>query len=192
MKHQICESRACPPSSKTRRLVIGIAAVAGAAVLAGCAVSVPSGIQPVTNFDVNKYAGKWYELARIDHRFERGLSNTTAQYKLNSDGTLEVTNRGYNAEKKIWKESVGKAKFLKDPKTAALKVSFFGPFYGGYNVVYLDEDYQTALVVGNDVKYFWLLSRTPSIGGERYDELLKKAGAMGVDLSQVMRVEQNK
>lgn len=190
MKHQICESHVCPGTSKRRWLIMGAVSAVGAAVLSGCAVSVPTGIQPVTNFDVNKYAGKWYELARIDHRFERGLSNTTAQYKLNSDGTVEVTNRGYNAEKKIWKESVGKAKFLKDPKTAALKVSFFGPFYGGYNVVYLDEDYQTALVIGNDVKYFWLLSRTPSIGNERYDELLKKAGAMGVDLSQVMRVEQ--
>ena len=188
MKHQICESRACPPSSKTRRLVIGIAAVAGAAVLAGCAVSVPSGIQPVTNFDVNKYAGKWYELARIDHRFERGLSNTTAQYKLNSDGTVEVTNRGYNAEKKIWKESVGKAKFLKDPKTAALKVSFFGPFYGGYNVVALDENYQWAMVVGSSRDYVWILSRTPTLPWHVREHLLERAQAVGVDSRRLLWV----
>lgn len=190
MKSQICKSHACKPGSKSSWLLLGATVAIGAAFVSGCAVSIPSGIQPVTNFDVNKYLGKWYELARIDHHFERGLSNTTAEYSLNDDGTVKVINRGYSVDKDIWKESAGKAKFLKDPKTAALKVSFFGPLYGGYNVVYLDESYQTALIIGDNVKYFWLLSRDLSISDERYDGLLKKAKGMGVDVSQVIRVTQ--
>lgn len=171
-------------------LLASLFAVGAVLLVSGCAVKVPQTITPVSSFDVKKYAGRWYELARIDHSFEKGLVNTSAEYSLNADGTVKVVNRGYNPEKKAWKESEGKAKFLGDPTVAALKVSFFGPFYGGYNVVDLDPDYQTALVIGNKLDYFWLLSRNKDLLPQQVEALLAKAKAMGVDMNQVIRVPQ--
>lgn len=159
-------------------------------MVAGCAVSVPAHIQPITNFDAAKYAGTWYEIARIDHRFEKGLINASASYALNADGTLKVINRGFDPETKAWKKVEGKARFLGDSRIAALKVSFFGPFYGGYNVVSLDEQYQTALVIGQDTRYFWLLSRHKTMPRDQLHRLLQKAQTMEVDLNKVILVEQ--
>ena len=155
-------------------------------VLAGCAVKVPKGVHPVTDFDAKRYMGDWYELARIDHRFEKGLTKVSANYSLNADGTVKVINRGYNAAKDEWRQVEGTARFLKGPSVAALKVSFFGPFYGGYNVVNLDENYQTALVVGESSDYFWLLSRKKKIPQDQLKSLLSKAQELGVDLSRVI------
>lgn len=176
--------------SGIRWLLPAAIAASAAVVLSGCAVKVPDNVQPVTNFDVNRYAGTWYELARIDHRFEKGLINTSAQYSLNPDGTVKVINRGFNPEKNAWKEATGTARFLGDPRTAALKVSFFGPFYGGYNVVRLSEDYKTALVVGPSMDYFWLLSREKTISQAQRTALLNEAARLGVDLNQVIDVPQ--
>lgn len=152
-----------------------------------CAVRVPAGIRPVEGFDAARYMGTWYELARIDHRFEQGLTNTSAQYSLNDDGSVRVVNRGLNARTGRWKQSEGRAKFLGDPTVAALKVSFFGPFYGGYNVVHLD-DYETAIVIGQNLSYFWLLSRHKKISDEKLNALLSMAQDMGVDTRQVLHV----
>ena len=167
-----------------------LALVAAALFVSGCAVRVPDNLQPVTNFDVKRYAGTWYELARIDHRFEKGLVKTSAQYSLNPDGTVKVVNRGFNPAKNEWKEAVGTARFLGDPQTAALKVSFFGPFYGGYNVVRLSDDYQTALVIGNTRDYFWLLSRQKTMPEAQKQALLAEAARLGVDLNKVIEVPQ--
>lgn len=166
------------------------AVTAGVAALYGCAVSVPKGIQPVTGFDAKRYMGTWYEQARIEHNFEKGLSQVTAQYSLNDDGTVTVVNRGYDAAKSEWRQATGKARFLSDSKVAALKVSFFGPFYGGYNVVSLDDQYQTSLVIGDSLDYFWLLSRSNSIPEQQFRQLLEKAQSLGVDLSKVQVVGQ--
>ena len=170
----------------TMALVITGAAVA----LPGCAVSVPQGVQPVSGFDAGKYMGTWYELARIDHRFEKGLTQVSATYSLNADGSVAVLNRGYDPAKQAWREAQGKARFLGQADEAALKVSFFGPFYGGYNVVSLDDQYQTALVIGSSTDYMWILSRSKTIPEAQRQALLQKAQALGVDLGQVMRVEQ--
>lgn len=181
-----------PSSTISRRSAIlraTLVASAVAVLATGCAVKVPSGIQPVQNFDAAKYMGQWYEIARIDQKFQKGLTKATAQYALNDDGTVKVINRGYNAEKQEWKDVEGKAKFVADPKVGALKVSFFGPFYGGYNVVDLDPDYQTSLVIGESTDYFWLLSRKPDLSKEQVDALLKKAERMGVDVSKVIQAQ---
>ena len=159
-------------------------------VLAGCAVTVPSGVRPVGGFDAKRYMGDWYELARIDNRFEKGLTKASANYSLNADGTVKVINRGYDAAKDEWRQVEGTARFLQESNVAALKVSFFGPFYGGYNVVSLDDDYQTALVVGGNSDYFWLLSRRKQIPKEELKALLDKAQGLGVDLSRVIIVNQ--
>lgn len=173
-----------------KTLAVGFAVAGSYALLSGCAVSVPKGIQPVENFDAKRYMGTWYELARIEHSFEKGLTQVSAQYSLNDDGTVAVVNRGYDASKKEWRQANGKAQFLSDPSVAALKVSFFGPFYGGYNVVSLDDQYQTSLVIGNSLNYFWLLSRSKSIPEQQFRRLLEKAQSLGVDLSQVQVVPQ--
>ncbi|UBQ43378.1 lipocalin family protein [Comamonas thiooxydans] len=144
----------------------------------------------MTGFDAKRYMGTWYELARIEHSFEKGLTQVSAQYSLNDDGTVAVVNRGYDASKKEWRQANGKAQFLGDPSIAALKVSFFGPFYGGYNVVGLDDQYQTSLVIGNSLDYFWLLSRSKIIPEQHFRRLLEKAQSLGVDLSQVQVVPQ--
>ena len=176
--------------SLIRTAALTVVAAAVTTALSGCAVAVPQGIEPVSGFDASRYMGTWYELARIDHRFEKGLSQVSAQYSLNDDGTVNVINRGYDAAKKEWRQANGKARFLGEPGIAALKVSFFGPFYGGYNVVSLDDDYQTSLVIGDSRDYFWLLSRSKTIPEQKFRQLLEKARSLGVDLSRVQVVAQ--
>ncbi|QNP50387.1 lipocalin family protein [Diaphorobacter aerolatus] len=143
---------------------------------------------PVNDFDAPEYMGHWYEIARIDHRFERGMTSTTAQYKLLDDGTVSIVNRGFDPARGTWKQSHAKAKFLGDSSVGSLKVSFFWPFQGGYNVVYVDADYSTAVVIGDDVKYFWILSRSPDMDDATYDRLLEVGRSNGVDVRKVLRV----
>jgi apolipoprotein D and lipocalin family protein len=117
------------------------------ALLAGCA-QIPDGVEAVGDFDAERYLGQWYEIARLDHRFERGLEKITATYTARDDGGIDVLNRGFDVAKGEWREARGRAKFAGSRDTAMLKVSFFGPFYGGYNVVDLDPEYQLALIAG--------------------------------------------
>ena len=177
-------------SALIRATAMALVITGTAVALPGCAVSVPPGVQPVSNFDASKYMGTWYELARIDHRFEKGLTQVTATYSLNADGSVTVLNRGYDPVKQQWREAQGKARFLRQADEAALKVSFFGPFYGGYNVVSLDDQYQTALVIGSSLDYMWILSRSKTIPETQRQALLEKAQTLGIDLAQVIRVEQ--
>ena len=95
--------------------------------ISGC-LGIPEGVNPVDNFDLSKYIGKWYEIARLDHSFERGLNNVTAEYSLRDDGGIKVLNRGYSAENDEWNEAEGKAYFVESENQGYLKVSFLGPF----------------------------------------------------------------
>lgn len=157
-------------------------------LLAGC-VGMPDHVRPVNNFKVEKYLGKWYEIARLDHSFERGLTRITADYSLRNDGGLKVINRGYSASDNKWQEAEGKAYFVGDPSQAYLKVSFFGPFYGSYIVFELDHDnYQYALVSGPDKSYFWLLAREPKIREDIKKVLIAKAASLGFDTSELIFV----
>lgn len=154
----------------------------------GC-VGIPADVQPVTNFQLEKYLGKWYEIARLDHSFERGLSRVTAEYSLRDDGGVKVINRGYAAEKARWQEAEGKAYFVQAPNVGYLKVSFFGPFYGSYIVFALDRThYQYALVSGPDKSYLWLLARTPSIDPQLQADLVAMAATLGFDTSKLIYV----
>lgn len=170
---------------------IGLAALAGAAIYATRNPRTPEGIHPVEGFDLDRYLGKWYELARIEHSFEKGLQRTQAEYSLNPDGSIQVINRGYDPKRGEWKVSHGKAKPTIAPDIAALKVSFFGPFYSGYHVVALDEKYQWAMVVGSSLDYFWLLSRTPSLPDGVEDRLMHQARMLGIDAQKVIWVHQD-
>jgi len=157
-------------------------------LLSGC-VSMPENVRPVNNFKVEKYLGKWYEIARLDHSFERGLTRITADYSMRSDGGLKIINRGYSASENKWQEAEGKAYFVSDPSLAYLKVSFFGPFYGAYIVFELDhENYQYSLVSGPDKSYFWILAREPKIREDIKQVLIAKAASLGFDTKKLIFV----
>lgn len=166
--------------------------LACAVALAGCSTTVPEGITAVTAFDATRYAGKWFEIARLDHSFERGLDNVSARYTLQLDGSVQVINRGFSREKNAWKEAEGIAKFTGDPRTASLKVSFFGPFYGGYHVVALDPAYRWAMVVGADRSYVWILARDKQLPADIRAQLLAKAQALGIAVDQLVWVDQSR
>lgn len=155
-------------------------------LLNGCSIKVPDDISPVKNLDLSRYLGEWYEVARIDNRFEKGLSKVTANYSLRDDGGVKVVNRGWNANNKKWKESIGKAYFVGFSNFGALKVSFFGPFYGGYNIIKLDDDYQYSLVVGPNKDYLWILSRTPTMPSELLNEYIDFASNYGFDRQRIL------
>jgi len=159
-----------------------------AVFITGC-TGIPEGVKPVDNFRLEKYLGKWYEIARLDHSFEEGLTRVTANYSLREDGGLTVINRGYSAKENKWKEAEGKAYFVKGSDQGYLKVSFFGPFYGAYIVFELDhENYQYSLVSGPDKSYLWLLARGPEIREEIKDILIERAKALGFDTAKLVYV----
>ncbi len=167
----------------------------GTIILAGVAImalkscrTIPSGAKAVKPFDKGKYLGKWYELARMDFRWERGLNNVTANYTLNRNGSIRVDNRGYDTSRQEWKQSIGKAKPVDDPKEGKLKVSFFGPFYSGYNVIAIDPGYRYALVAGKNLDYLWILSRETSIPADIRDRYLKMAQEIGYDTEKLIWV----
>ncbi|MCC8154529.1 MAG: lipocalin family protein [Tannerellaceae bacterium] len=168
-------------------LIIGgsLLALGTVAILASCK-TIPKGVTAVEAFNKDKYLGHWYEIARMDFHFEKNVINATADYSLNKDGSIKVVNRGYNTQKKEMVESEGKAKFVDEPTTGKLKVSFFGPFYSGYNVIAIDPNYQYALVAGKNRNYLWILSRTPNIPDEIKQEYLNKARSIGYDTSKLM------
>ncbi|KFD25058.1 lipocalin family protein [Yokenella regensburgei] len=175
------------------RLMPGIAMVVAALLLAACSSPIPpAGVTVVTPFNTQRYLGTWYEIARLDHSFESGLENVTATYSLRDDGGLNVLNKGYNPDRGMWQKTDGVAYFTGSTNVAALKVSFIGPFYGGYNVIGLDKNYQHALVCGPDRDYLWILARTPTISAEMKQVLLASATRQGFDVSKLIWVKQTR
>ena len=159
-------------------------------VLVGC-TGMPEGIKPVDNFNLDRYLGKWYEIARLDHSFERGLSQVTANYSLRDDGGIKVINSGFSEENQEWQTAEGKAYFVDDPKTGHLKVSFFGPFYGSYIIFKLDQTaYQYAYITSYNKEYLWLLARTPVVGNEVIEDFVQTAKANGFDTEKLIFVMQ--
>jgi len=160
-------------------------------MLGTACASIPKGAVAIQGFDYNKYLGKWYEIARMDFRFERNMNNTTAEYSLNPDGTIRVENRGYNYLTYKWEKAVGKARFRGASSIAELKVSFFGPFYAAYNVIMLDKDYKYALIAGKNLNYVWILSREKTIPDEIRTQYVSEAERLGFRTEDLIWVEQN-
>ena len=157
-------------------------------LLGGC-VGAPEHIQPVDGFELNKYLGTWYEIARLDHSFERGLEQVTANYSLRDDGGVKVINKGFNAIKNKWKQAEGKAYFVGEPDIGQLKVSFFGPFYGGYNIIELDKtNYQYSVVCAPNLSYLWILARDPQLDKAIVDKLVAKAKSLGFATDKLIYV----
>jgi len=162
------------------------------AALCGC-LGMPQNVQPVENFELERYLGKWYEIARLDHSFERGLSNVTATYSLRDDGGVRVVNRGYDESAAGWDEAVGKAYFVDDADVGRLKVSFFGPFYGGYNILELDmANYAYALVAGPDRSYLWILARDSNIDRALVDRLVATARSLDFPVDELIFVDHDR
>lgn len=154
--------------------------------------TIPKEATAIVPFIKENYLGKWYEIARLDFKYEKNLNNTTAEYSLNTNGTIKVDNRGFNTKDKKWAQAIGKAKFVKNDTIGMLKVSFFGPFYGGYNVIGINPDYKYALVAGSNLKYLWILSRNETIPDAIKNEYLDIAKKIGYTTSNLIWVEHNK
>lgn len=159
-------------------------------VLTSC-MGIPESVTPVNDFELDRYLGKWYEIARLDHSFERGLEQVSAEYSLRKGGGVIVKNRGYSPDKQVWKEATGKAFFVNDENKGYLKVSFFGPFYGSYIIFELDkEDYQYAFISGPNLKNLWFLSRTQAVEPAMIDHFVKNASELGFNTNDLIFVNQ--
>ena len=170
------------------KLFARIILVSSLVLAAGC-VSVPKvDNAPVVALDLNRYLGEWYEIARFDHSFERGVEQAKANYTLKDDGTIEVVNSGIKNGKP--KTAVGKGKKTDTP--ALLRVSFFGPFYADYRVMLIDKGYSHALVGSGSADYLWILSRTPELSETAKSELLAEARRRGYDTDKLIWVRQGK
>jgi apolipoprotein D and lipocalin family protein len=157
--------------------------------LFGCS-QIPKGVTAVKGFDVQRYMGTWYEIARLDHSFEKGLINVTATYTLKEDGSLRVVNRGFNPKQNRWKEANGRAHFVSGSDLGRLKVSFFGPFYGGYNILEIEEsNYSYALICGNNRSYLWILARQPKLSETVIASLTQKAKNLGFATDALIYVQ---
>lgn len=167
-------------------LLVAVLAVS----LTGCFTGVPEGLEPVQGFELDRYLGKWYEVYRLDHSFERDLTHVTATYSLNEDGSVKVRNSGRKpggTEDTI----IGRAEFQGDPSEGSLKVSFFGPFFGGYHIIALDEEnYQYAMVAGPTLDFLWILSRTPELDPDIAEALLIQAEESGFAVDDLIFVDQ--
>lgn len=146
--------------------------------LSSC-TGIPDGIQAVGNFQINRYLGTWYEIARLDHSFERGMNNISATYSTRADGGIDVLNRGFDPIKSEWREAHGRAFFIGNSDVASLKVSFFGPFYGGYHVFALDNEYRWAVISGPTREYLWILAREPVLSPDILASLVTRARQAG-------------
>ena len=180
--------------NRKSKVLTNLATIAIAMVILGLSscVSIPQGAKAVKPFDKQKYLGTWYEIARMDFKFERGLEQVSATYSLKDENTIRVDNKGYSTKDQQYKESIGKAKLVGDPLEGRLKVSFFGPFYGGYNVLAVDPDYRYALVAGNNLDYLWLLSREKTMPQQFKDKYLGIARSLGYRTEKLVWTKQNK
>ena len=159
--------------------------------VSGC-LKLPQDIEPVDGFELDRYLGKWYEIARLDHSFERGLANITAEYTSRDDGGVKVINKGFSMMENKWIEAEGKAYFVRNQHEGYLKVSFFGPFYGAYIVFDLDkENYQYAFVTSYDKSYLWLLARTPAVSDELINRFVQRSGELGFETDKLIFPGQN-
>ena len=163
--------------------------------LTACASEMPAGIQVVDGVNAQQYLGTWYEIARLDHSFERNLDQVTATYSLREDGGIKVLNRGFNTQKNEWSDAEGKAYFTEPVNKdgtymGKLKVSFFGPFYGPYHIIALDKTQYNYVMVTSGKDYLWILSRTPQLTYPIKQELMAQAKTLGYATENLIFVKQ--
>lgn len=174
-----------------KKSLIALSAVALGSVIYNYLKPVKSTVDVVRNFDINRYLGTWYEIARLDFKYEKNLRNVSAEYLLNEDGSIKVINQGIDQDTGELKQRTGKAKFVDSPTEGALKVSFFGPFYSGYNIVQINPNYEDVLVFGENLDYMWILSRSKELSTERRKLYLEYAIACGYITSNLVWTNQD-
>ncbi len=158
--------------------------------LTGGKATVPGKAKVIGDFDIKRYAGQWYEIARLDHSFESGLINASATYNLMDNGLIKILNQGYNPEKRMWRKAIGKAKFASRPQIGQLLVSFFGPYFTSYNIIELDKaDYNYALVCGSNLTFLWIIARQTSLPENITAQLVEKAKEAGFDTDKLVYVQ---
>ncbi|MEQ1528477.1 MAG: lipocalin family protein [Methylococcales bacterium] len=163
-----------------------------ALLLTGC-TGIPEGVSPVTDFQINRYLGTWYEIARLDHPFERGLNNISATYSLRDDGGIDVLNKGWSMADQNWSSAEGIGYFVEQPSVGMLKVSFFGPFYASYNIIELDKpDYRYAVVTGPDKSYLWILARDKQLPNKTLQTLITQAQQKGYATEKLIFVSHDR
>ena len=140
----------------------------------------------VKSVDLNRYLGSWYEIAKYDHVFERGLDYAMANYTLRDDGKIDVLNTGIKDGRA--KDAKGIAKLTNTP--GLFRVSFFGPFFGDYRIMMLDPDYQYALIGGSNENFLWILSRTPELDEATQALILAEADRRGYKTNRLIWVKQ--
>lgn len=172
-----------------KKILLRMFCLVSLATLNAC-TGLPKDIQPVNQFDLQRYLGNWYEIARLDHSFERGLTKISADYSVRDDGAVRVLNKGFSIKENEWNTAEGKAYFVDSETQGHLKVSFFGPFYGSYVVFKLDPDYQYAFITSYNKDYLWLLSRNPIVSDAIKDEFIETVTAKGFDVKSVIWVDQ--
>ncbi len=170
------------------KLTMVFSAVGAVFLLSACSGKATPVVSPIASLDAERYMGTWYEILRLPHRFEKNLTKVTAEYRLNEDGTVEVTNRGFNTVTGRWSTAIGLAKPVQQ-LPASFKVSFFWPFTGGYYIAELGPNYEYAVIVSDSHDYFWLLSRTPTLNQGLVDEVTAKAYNWGFDINALIQVK---
>jgi apolipoprotein D and lipocalin family protein len=184
MKNNMSFMKSC---SLKRTLVLLLSFLA----IGGC-TKVPEGLQPVQGFVPERFWGTWYEIARLDHGFERGMDNVTAEFSAEGEDGFKLVNRGYMVKSGQWREDTGKGAFVEGRDVGSLKVSYFGPFYGGYHIIDLDkEGYRYAMVAGPSRSILWILSRDRTMDDKTYSALVTKAIHWGFDIKKLILVNQN-
>lgn len=179
------------------KLIIILSLMCCTSWMSGCSrpASVEANQAVIKRFDPTQYMGTWYEIARLDNRFEKGLEQVTATYEIQTDGTIKVINRGYDTKAGKWNEAVGTAKFVDaanadGTRSGKLKVSFFGPFYGDYHILELDQPYYNYALVSSGRDYLWILSRTPQLAYPIKQHLMAKAKSFGFATDQLLFIKQ--
>lgn len=172
---------------KKEKWLIALAASAGLAAIIYKLISkdIPDGATAVQPFDINRYLGKWYEIARLPNRIERNIKDITDNYSRINDNTFKIVAKGYDTKKGNWREMSGKIKFAAQKGVGMFKVSYLGLFYAAYNVLDIDPHYKYALVSGNRLDYLWILSREPSVPEDIKHQFLLKAMSIGFAVEQL-------
>lgn len=173
---------------RAKRFAAAIALV----MVSAAGYALPDGAHAIQQLDKERYLGKWYEIARLDFVFEKGLLNTSAEYSLTEKGSIKVVNRGFDPKHNKWKKAEGTARFRSGNENGELEVSFFWPFYAEYNVIAIDSDYRYALVVGKSVKYMWILSRERTLPENIKNEYVSIARSIGINTEKLVWVDQEK
>jgi len=169
-----------------KKLLLGTTIAMGAIMIVRSLKNMPKKAEPVKDFDLYDFLGNWYEIARLDNRFEHQLDNVMTNYSVKKNGNIRIINSGFNTIEKQWEEVEGVGKFRGSEQVGALKVRFAVPFYEGYNIIAIDEHYNHALIAGRNLNYLWILSREKDLPPAIKEKYMKLSELIGYNVSKLV------